>query len=94
MNSRLAGYMQAVFMKDMSAFRGMGKNEPSVAVPAVCAICGRKTQEGIVIEHDGTKLGFCTNRHYVQWWKTIHDDKSLKPEHFESPEERYKDKDR
>jgi hypothetical protein len=42
------------------------------------------------LNHNGIKLGFCTNRHYVQWWKTVHNDKSLNPERYESPEKRYK----
>lgn len=67
-------------------------NEPHISVPAQCLLCGRETQEGIVVDHEGTKLGFCTNRHYVQWWKTIYEDESLIAEHYESPEERYKDK--
>jgi len=65
--------------------------EPQVSVPAKCVICKRETKEGIVVEHAGTKLGFCTNRHYVQWWKTIHEDASIETEHYESPEERYED---
>ncbi len=66
------------------------KNEPRVSVPALCSICGRKTDEGIEITHENQNFGFCTNRHYVQWWKTIHHDDSLKDEDFESPEDRYK----
>ena len=68
-----------------------GKNEPHVSVPAECVICGRKTSEGIVVEHERVKFGFCTNRHYVQWWKTVHEDDSLNLDHYELPEERYKD---
>ena len=69
-----------------------GKNEPVVSIPAECTVCGRKTQRGIILRRNGKKLGFCTNRHYVQWWKTIHDDKSINLERYESPEERYKEK--
>jgi hypothetical protein len=68
------------------------KREPRVSVPATCSICGRKTDEGIVLDRDGRVLGFCTNRHYVEWWVTVHEGSSLKPENFESPEERYKAK--
>lgn len=67
------------------------KNEPQVSVPATCSICGRKTDEGIEINHENKTVGFCTNRHYVQWWKTIHRDESLNTEEFEAPEKRYKE---
>jgi hypothetical protein len=69
-----------------------GNTEPRVAVLAACAICGRKTPEGITIVHEGQRLGFCTNRHYVQWWRTLHADESFVPEHYQSPEDRYRDK--
>ena len=52
-----------------------GNNEPTVSVPSDCLICKRETNQGIVVTHQGKTLGFCTNRHYVEWWKTIHDDK-------------------
>ncbi len=68
------------------------ENEPLLPVPSVCTICRKESKEGIEINHNDEKLGFCTNRHYVQWWKTIHDDESLYPEHYESPEERDKRK--
>jgi len=68
------------------------KNEPHLPAPATCIICNRKTDEGIEIVHEGATLGFCTNRHYVEWWKTLHQDDSLRAEDFESPEERYKKK--
>lgn len=67
-----------------------GQEEPSVSVPTSCSICGRKTESGIEVSHDRITLGFCTNRHYVQWWKTIHDDPEFKPEDYESPEHRLK----
>ena len=63
---------------------------PQVSVSAECVTCGRETNDGILVKHDGLKLGFCTNRHYVEWWKTIHNDSSLNPQDFESPEERFK----
>lgn len=65
-------------------------NEPRVAVPATCMTCKRETEQGIEISHDNTTLGFCTNRHYVEWWKTLHQDDSFKPERLQTPEQRYK----
>lgn len=66
-----------------------GDIEPIVSVPCVCAACDRATDEGIVIEHGGAVLGFCTNRHYVDWWKTQHDDPSVSSGHLATPEEFY-----
>ena len=63
--------------------------EPRVSVPTTCGICGRSTRSGIEVPHAGATLGFCTNRHYLQWWKTQHDDESIDPQDYESPEERY-----
>ncbi len=67
-------------------------NEPQVSIPAICKICGLKTQEGIIIESDNVSYGFCTNRHYIEWWKSRHNDDTFNPDHYERPEERYKDK--
>jgi desulfoferrodoxin (superoxide reductase-like protein) len=68
------------------------KNEPRVSVPATCSVCGRKTDQGIEINHAGELLGFCTNRHYVEWWKTMHHEDSIRSEDFQSPEESHKEK--
>ncbi len=66
-----------------------GDAEPQIEVPATCAICGREVELGITIEHEEAALGFCTNRHYVEWWKRHHADESIDPEAFQTPEERF-----
>jgi len=66
------------------------KSEPHVSVPTSCLICGRKSAAGIEIDHNDTTFGFCTNRHYVEWWVSVHHDKSFLPEDFELPEQIYK----
>lgn len=66
-----------------------GLNEPQVSVPTTCSVCEWKTESGIEIVHDGKTLGFCTNRHYVKWWKTIYQDDSLRTEDYEPPSKRY-----
>jgi len=68
------------------------KSEPNVAVPVTCAICGRPSKEGIEINHKGEVLGFCTNRHYVEWWGSVHHDTSFKYDKLQTPEERYKER--
>lgn len=65
---------------------------PRVSVPATCSKCGRQTTEGIDIDHKGRILGFCTNRHYVEWWMSIHHDNSFWHDDLETPEQRYKAK--
>lgn len=64
-------------------------NEPLVAVPAECSICNRKTRQGIQVEHQGKPLGFCTNRHYVEWWGRCHESTAFDPNTYESPEARF-----
>lgn len=66
-----------------------GPNEPHANVATECCTCGRKTDRGITVEHEGATLGFCTNRHYVEWWKTIHDDPLIRPDRLQTPEQRY-----
>ncbi|MEQ9455607.1 MAG: hypothetical protein RLN76_13575 [Phycisphaeraceae bacterium] len=66
-----------------------GQHEPDVATSATCLICGRKTPQGIVVKHEDDFLGFCSNRHYIEWWKTIHHDSSINPEDYQTPEDRY-----
>jgi len=65
------------------------KTAPRVSVPATCVVCKRETEKGIQIDHNGLTLGFCTNRHYVEWWKALHQDESIRSQDFEPPEKRY-----
>lgn len=58
------------------------RNEPRLEVLVRCVICGQKTNKGIEVDHDGHSLGFCTNRHYVRWWKKLHQDDTLNSEDF------------
>ena len=63
-----------------------GDIEPLVNVATTCSVCGRKTETGIEIKgSDSLSLGFCSNRHYVQWWKTQHDDASISEDHYADP---------
>lgn len=68
------------------------KTEPCVSIPCVCRVCGRQTDQGITVTHEGTEIGFCTNRHYVDWWKTKHDDPEISSDDFDPPEECYRDR--
>ncbi len=67
-----------------------GHNEPHVYLPTNCVVCGRQTKEGIEIQDGEQAVGFCTNRHYVQWWKSKHDDDRVTLEGLATPEEFYK----
>jgi|TARA_B100001971_G_C18139588_1_gene509624 hypothetical protein len=66
-----------------------GKIEPKVSVPVTCSVCQRIVDDGIKIEHNADILGFCTNRHYLEWWASIHKSKEYNPEDYISPEEKY-----
>lgn len=68
-----------------------GDSEPVVSVPCTCLICGRTTDRGISFIHEGKELGFCTNRHYIDWWKTKHDDPCVTTEGLDTPEVFYKE---
>jgi len=67
------------------------KVAPRVAVPTLCSVCGRKIDKGIEIDLEQQVLGFCTNRHYLEWWITIHNDQSFDPTNYESPAQRFKE---
>jgi hypothetical protein len=65
-----------------------GSTEPMVGVPTTCSVCGRKTESGIELTtSDDSSLGFCSNRHYVAWWRTQHNDPAIRADHFADPEE-------
>jgi hypothetical protein len=55
-----------------------GHEEPKIYVSCVCTVCETKTDDGgIIVIHDGEEVGFCSNRHYIYWWKTKHGDPVL-----------------
>lgn len=48
---------------------GHGDSGPVLSVPCTCLIYGRRTDRGIRVVHADNEIGFCTNRHYLDWWK-------------------------
>jgi hypothetical protein len=65
-----------------------GAIEPTTNVATTCSVCGRAVKAGIEVQTgQKSSLGFCSNRHYVQWWKTQHDDASIKAEDYADPEQ-------
>ena len=66
-------------------------SEPEVSTPCTCAVCSRTTEEGITVKDGEEVMGFCTNRHYIDWWKTKHDDPKISSEGLDTPEEHYKE---
>ena len=66
-----------------------GSIEPDVLVPCTCIICARVTDGGITIQVINEVLGFCTNLHYVEWWKTQHPESDIDISYFATPEEYY-----
>jgi DNA-directed RNA polymerase subunit A" len=65
--------------------------KPNVSAPCICFLCGRKTETGITVIEDSKEIGFCTNRHYIYWWKTKYDDPTITTKDLQSPEEFYKE---
>jgi hypothetical protein len=64
-----------------------GDNEPSVDVPTNCIICGRKTESGIEVRaNESSLIGFCSNRHYIEWWKAQHEDASISVDCYPAPD--------
>jgi hypothetical protein len=66
-----------------------GSTEPNVSVPCTCLMCNRITESGITLEVEDKVIGFCTNLHYVEWWKTKHSDSDIDTSYFITPEEYY-----
>ena len=69
-----------------------GDSEPIVSVPCTCSICARTTDGGITVLHAGKQVGFCTNRHYIDFWKTEHDHPAMSSEGLDTPEVFYREK--
>jgi len=63
-----------------------GSSEPRVGLPTTCAVCERRPDAGIEVDHEGRAIGFCTNRHYVEWWSTFHGSKEVDVRRFVPPE--------
>jgi hypothetical protein len=50
-----------------------GAVEPESTNTGACNECGVSVQDGIsVVVVEGTPLAFCSNGHYLQWWKRQH----------------------
>ena len=45
-----------------------GAIEPLVGARVSCAVCRKRSHKGIRLDFpDGTKIGFCSNEHYLEW---------------------------
>src|SRR5262245_23229870 len=50
-----------------------GSIEPAICANTRCAICGVVAIQGIEISLvEASPLAFCSNGHYLRWWKTQH----------------------
>ena len=63
-----------------------GINEPILSLSVTCSVCKKMTDNGIKVQHESKLYEFCTNRHYVEWWVSIHKDNSFNPENYKLPE--------
>ena len=47
-----------------------GRHEPKLNLPGVCLVCSLFFEKGIEVRTDEDELlHFCSNKHYVLWWK-------------------------
>lgn len=67
------------------------EQQPRIAVPASCCICGCEPTRGIEIDTVDGSLGFCCSRHYVEWWLGQHEDENVTAEGLSTPEELFGD---
>lgn len=80
------GWVYAAGMEhEYSRIPWHGNSEPKTRAACVCAVCGRSVLRGITVTSGEAALGFCSDRHYVEWWKTQHDDAGIELERFKSP---------
>ena len=64
--------------------------ESGITIEVVDKVLGdRITESGTTIKLVYKVLGFCTNLHYVEWWKTKHPDSDIDTSYFATPEEYY-----
>lgn len=64
-----------------------GEQEPCTAVPVTCFICGCVTAEGIEVTTETGPVGFCCNRHYLEWWLSQHQDSAVTTDGLPTPED-------
>lgn len=55
-------------------------------MPTGCWVCGRDVPGGIEVHVDGKTFGFCTNRHYIDWWRLHQTDPTIDSSAFTTPE--------
>lgn len=72
--------------KDYCRIPWFGTLAPVFKVPVECWVCGRKVNGGIALDVRGQTFGFCTNRHYVDWWKIECDDPNIVSSFLNTPE--------
>ena len=64
-----------------------GKVEPAFGQPVGCWVCGRNVERGITLRVREQTFGFCSNRHYIDWWKIECEDASIDSSRLNTPEE-------
>ncbi|MFW6027057.1 MAG: ADP-ribosylglycohydrolase family protein, partial [Candidatus Woesearchaeota archaeon] len=66
------------------------KCEPKVYSSCSCIVCGKLTkEEGIIINDQGIAKGFCSNEHYLKWWKE-NQDSQISNNYYQSQKEAVK----
>jgi hypothetical protein len=57
-----------------------------IGVATACVVCARQVEVGIEVDHEGRSIGFCTNRHYVEWWSSLHGSTEIDARRYAPPE--------
>lgn len=51
-----------------------GKNCPQHSATGACVVCHNDYENGLLVEDEGSTVTFCSNDHYLDWWKQRHPD--------------------
>ena len=54
------------------------RHEPQINIAGNCCVCNQAFEKGIEIDTESEGLlSFCSNAHYIQWWKYKHPNEIL-----------------
>lgn len=80
-------YALVLFEPSPKAIPWHGDVEPFGKKSCKCILCDLIVEKGISLRAPYSHVEFCSNRHYVYWWKSHHQDNSISPKQYKSSEE-------
>ena len=64
------GPIYSAGIEDHNRVPWLGRNQPKISPASHCHICEMVFETGLIItDRSGIDRQFCSDRHYVQWWK-------------------------